>query len=717
MPTDIDLAGNRGQAALGLTRPDILQSPADISTLSPFLRNRAFMLFDSTREQPLFNHINIKVTPPGGEEIITRVPLSLLERKDSTLHKLGARALLGDLERRQSWIHLDPNAPPRGSTQEQELVRQEGEALGCKWSLVSKWTSFYAVEEPYHAAEATRIPFLDAEDIQIREVGGDLDLLRPRGVAAQQANLPAVPLPAALAAVEADDGSDDDEDTASNSDHMDMGSDGDGDSDSDDGGHNGGGGGAGGNQAGGSAGDQQRPNLGDSNADGDGGATGGNSDTQNDANLPNPPHFAAFDLDISRSRLASTEGFYPLGGAVESSIDFGETQSRLPEAADHTITYESPLVPPLPHASGAMPSSGSFSARVPNSSAMPSFFRGRPKTESPWDKNPLPSKRRRSSPKESYTGDSKDRDHYNTLGLNPSSYGDVDSSTASARSSSPSPSHERISDPWAPYNSSHPSLYQSIDPSNDSDRVYETSQAPFSHNPAYTASPLQPSITSYRPVQQSIPSIITPSFNLPASTAIHFSESRTPKSAQEIAGEQKIRNLLVFQSFDGSFNFDSVEQLRTHLGPGFASVVQDLQLRSNFKLAVTVGLMLLLGEKFEYCRDLWTLVYHKAADYLKSQRPSVLERTLLLESATLKVRALDMSQVLQTAASAQPVVLPPARGQILTQSSSPSKGSDDVETEPGFGRLNAASWEESGAAVGNEGSTKPVVLDTAPIED
>jgi hypothetical protein len=128
--------------------------------------------------------------------------------------------------------------------------------------------------------------------------------------------------------------------------------------------------------------------------------------------------------------------------------------------------------------------------------------------------------------------------------------------------------------------------------------------------------------------------------------------------------------------------------------------------------------MLLLEEKFEYCRDLWTLVYNKAADYFKSQRPLELQRNLLLESARLKVRALGTSQILQPAAPAQLVVLPPAREQILTQSSSsPTERSDDVKTEPGIGRLNVGSWGEGGAAVRNEGRTKRVVLDTAPIED
>jgi hypothetical protein len=742
------------------------------------------MLFNSAREQPPLSHINIKVTAPGSEEITTRVPISLVERKDSTLHKLGARALLGDLERGQSWIHLDPYAPPRGSTQEQELVRREGEALGCKWSLVSKWTSFYAVEEPYQAAENARIPFLDAEDIQIHEAMGDLGLLRPRGAAAQQANPLAVLFPAALAAVEADDGSDEDEDSASNSDDIDMGSDGDGDSDSDDGGNDEDGGGAGGNQTGGSAEDQQRPEPDDSNANRDGGTTGGTSDTQNDAILPNASHFAAFDLGTNSSaRESSHLGFFGHHGAVEDLMDFEETQSSPPEGADHTITYDSPLAPPLPRGSGqvTMQPSGSLQTTPPNG-VMNSSSQFRKAHTSRFRKahtakqlsRPSPSPSRDRSRRETYNSrDYKDRGHYDNLVLSPSEQTSTehrereilffDDSAASARASSLA--RGQTSQSLSP---DHPSLL-SQPQHHSSDDTYTFNQAPNSYDSASALSPLQPSTASYLDSPQSsypyaptphgtIPkaplrhaaspgylstnitqpdswdldfesfnspprrsqtdTIIAPSFNMPVSAAMHSNKSRAPISGREIAGKQKIRNLLVFQSFDGSFNFDSAEQLRTHLGPDFASVVQDLQLQVDFKLAVTVGLMLLLEEKFEYCRDLWTLVYNKANDYFNSQRSLELQQNLLLESARLKVRALGMSQILQPAAPAQLVALPPAREHILTQSSSgPTERSDDMKTEPGIGRLNAMSWEESGAAVGNAGRTKRIVLDTAPIED
>jgi hypothetical protein len=175
--------GNPGTEQLN--RQIFRQSPADISTLSPFLRNRVYMLFDSVLLSPLPT-IKIMTNTLDGDERVTRVEVKPLDTSGSTLHKLGARALLGDLERGQSWIQLEANAPLRGSPEEAERTRTEGEKLGCKWSLVSPWTSFYAIEELYEAEGAATDPFLDVDDAQIQQLDGDLGLLRPWGSIGQQ---------------------------------------------------------------------------------------------------------------------------------------------------------------------------------------------------------------------------------------------------------------------------------------------------------------------------------------------------------------------------------------------------------------------------------------------------------------------------------------------------------------------------------------------------
>ncbi|KAI9767284.1 MAG: hypothetical protein M1839_004550 [Geoglossum umbratile] len=204
--------GNQGTEQSN--RPNFLQSPADISTLSPFLWNRVYMLFSPPVTLPRLLFIKIITSTPDGNEVVTRVAVRPLDANGSTLHKLGARSLLGDLERGQSWIQLGRDAPSLG---EAALVCTEGEMLGCKWSLVSKWTSFYAVEEPYEEEGNIPDPLLDEDDAPIPQVVSDIGLLRSRGASGRQMHSETTAAPARAAAL-SDEGSDDDEEDDSQSD-------------------------------------------------------------------------------------------------------------------------------------------------------------------------------------------------------------------------------------------------------------------------------------------------------------------------------------------------------------------------------------------------------------------------------------------------------------------------------------------------------------------
>ncbi|EPE34330.1 vWA-like protein [Glarea lozoyensis ATCC 20868] len=523
-------AFNRGQATTCLLRPDTLQSPADISTLSPFLPNRAFILFESANVGPL-DHINIKATIPGGEEIINRVPVTLLEKNDSTLHNLGARALLGDLEQGQSWIHLGLDAPSRGSIDEQRLVREEGEALGCKWSLVSKWTSFYTVEEPYYVAENSRIPFLDADDLTIRDAVSDLGLLRQRGVVAQRANSLPTGLPVSLAAGQEEHASDDDEDAASSTHRLERAKDGENDSGTDHDGSNG--------DEGGSEGDvvyQENLNTKGRNADRDGVAQEGSPDNQNDAPTSNA---------VCHTSMRHVSCRVPCRARLKNSRRLRDRNSKR--------------------------------------SSQASSVKRHPDNESPM--------RMTNSTVRQYGT------HYHGTSME----------------------YSRDSgDALRNFGMSYPTILSVSDSAT----------------------------TNYFTVD-------APSFNMPASSAMHPIESLPIKSAQQIADEDKICNLLYFQSFDGSFKFDNMEHLKAHMGDGFATIVQHLQDQTSFVVAVTVGVMLLLEEKFEHCRSLWMLVHKKATDYLENQGLSELDQKHLLEYERQEVRQLSTSHMLGVAPCAQ----------------------------------------------------------------
>ena len=173
-----------------ITPPKIQMSPVQVSTLSPFLRNRVFILAENNQFSS-DSRIEIKTRHVGGQATVTTVAVKALMMQDSTIHKFAARALLGDLERGESWIQRDGRIQ-RGSFQERDWSRIEGERLGCRWSLVSKWTSFVAVKEtirrpnseqqPSNTPAELVMPALNAAAPSIEQVEeDDLGLLRPRG--------------------------------------------------------------------------------------------------------------------------------------------------------------------------------------------------------------------------------------------------------------------------------------------------------------------------------------------------------------------------------------------------------------------------------------------------------------------------------------------------------------------------------------------------------
>lgn len=133
----------------------LVRSPADDSKLNPFQPGRVFMLFDKAEgDGP--PSITIKAEDSNGDELVSEVPVHQLSGSDSTLHNLGARAVLDDLEHGTSKIHLGSFRPEHGSAQESQLVRKEAEQIACKYSLISKWTSYLLHDEDKEAADDNR---------------------------------------------------------------------------------------------------------------------------------------------------------------------------------------------------------------------------------------------------------------------------------------------------------------------------------------------------------------------------------------------------------------------------------------------------------------------------------------------------------------------------------------------------------------------------------
>lgn len=163
---------------------NVLQSPHDISRLSPFMRNRVFFILNHGHESNTPRTVLVTCSQPGINNESVEVPFTVLERPDTTIHKFAARALLGDLERGEGKIHEGPDAPAIGSEEERRRTKVEGEKLGCRWSLVSEWTSFVAIELHANEYQIEEDDFLDGDQEETRRTAGQdriLDLLRPQG--------------------------------------------------------------------------------------------------------------------------------------------------------------------------------------------------------------------------------------------------------------------------------------------------------------------------------------------------------------------------------------------------------------------------------------------------------------------------------------------------------------------------------------------------------
>ncbi|KAI1411474.1 VIT-domain-containing protein [Hypoxylon sp. FL1857] len=135
-----------------------LTSPAEIRYLNPFQGNRIYLLSKPDISLDQVRDITIETTRPNGDEDATAVTITMLQNPDTTIHSLAARAILDDAEHPTNVIPL-PNKDRR------PLDQAQAEALGCRFSLVSKWTSFFLQEEKHEPGEDDQpIPSISAQD-------------------------------------------------------------------------------------------------------------------------------------------------------------------------------------------------------------------------------------------------------------------------------------------------------------------------------------------------------------------------------------------------------------------------------------------------------------------------------------------------------------------------------------------------------------------------
>ncbi|CAM1510178.1 Fc.00g005130.m01.CDS01 [Cosmosporella sp. VM-42] len=163
---NLDIEDEQGQVS-EYDFESAIRSPEDISGLNPFIDHRIYLILDPTLPPPKVRSITIKAWSVDGAETYARVPVSYVEKNDTTIHKLAARSLLNDLEHKNEHFERAWNW--------NDAVREQAEKIACKWSIVSKWTSFFLAEERYESRELDS--FMD-KIVEVNDFVGD-GLLRP----------------------------------------------------------------------------------------------------------------------------------------------------------------------------------------------------------------------------------------------------------------------------------------------------------------------------------------------------------------------------------------------------------------------------------------------------------------------------------------------------------------------------------------------------------
>lgn len=124
----------------GKVMPDTaLQSPSILSRLNVLQEESIFLLIDSHHTQHI-ESVTVFFASEEGEEIDIDIPvhvLDKLDKNDTAIHKLAARALLDDLVYERSKFHKEPDGQDRA-----QRINKWAEEIACGWKLLSRWTSF-----------------------------------------------------------------------------------------------------------------------------------------------------------------------------------------------------------------------------------------------------------------------------------------------------------------------------------------------------------------------------------------------------------------------------------------------------------------------------------------------------------------------------------------------------------------------------------------------
>ncbi|KAM3511248.1 hypothetical protein MY11210_005117 [Beauveria gryllotalpidicola] len=150
-----------------LPTPTYLQAPYTIPPLFPFNRTSVYILLSETRAHRTPKSVVLRGTAPQGP-LELEMPITAIADKGTTIHQLGARKAVQDLEEGRGWIY-DAKLPDGKMLSEtyaarmSDVAREAAVKLGVEYQVAGKWCSFVAVRKstPDTASSDVRASTLD----------------------------------------------------------------------------------------------------------------------------------------------------------------------------------------------------------------------------------------------------------------------------------------------------------------------------------------------------------------------------------------------------------------------------------------------------------------------------------------------------------------------------------------------------------------------------
>ncbi|KAK8150730.1 hypothetical protein G3M48_009620 [Beauveria asiatica] len=148
---DLEMPDAQALPLPSLPTPTHLQAPYAIPPLFPFNRTSVYILLSEARAHRTPKSVLLKGTAPQGP-LELEIPITAIADKGTTIHQLGARKAVQDLEEGRGWIS-DAKLPDGKMLSEayaariSDVAREAAVKLGVEYQVAGKWCSFVAVRK------------------------------------------------------------------------------------------------------------------------------------------------------------------------------------------------------------------------------------------------------------------------------------------------------------------------------------------------------------------------------------------------------------------------------------------------------------------------------------------------------------------------------------------------------------------------------------------